>query len=205
MGVRGGHERQRREVRNAHILRAVDLEAGVDNTTLLPREHRAGPARVCPKRLVECPFDRRSKGSIVLTPHSTDEAPDKVCRNEDRPYKGRAIISDPNARTTEALLGRARGAWEQFALGDVLPRRGAGDLKDELGGVDEDLEVDLLPEVVRVDRGLDGGVGRGGVLRSGPFGQPCKLGDGEERTHDGPARERVAEDGEDADERSGLA
>ncbi len=71
---------------------------------------------------------------------------------------------EQDSRTTEALLGRARGPRVQLALGGLLPRRGAGDLEDELGGVEQDLEVDLLPEVVRVDRGLDARVCRGGVL-----------------------------------------
>ena len=52
-------------------------------------------------------------------------------------------------------------------LGDVLPWSGVGDLEDELGGVEEDLEVDLLPEVVRVDGGLDTRVVRGEVLECG--------------------------------------
>ena len=66
--------------------------------------------------------------------------------------------------TTQALLARGRSAWVQLLLGDVLPWRGAGDLEDELGRVEQDLEVDLLPEVVRVDRGLDGRVRGGRVL-----------------------------------------
>ena len=66
--------------------------------------------------------------------------------------------------TTQALLARGRSAGVELLLGDVLPRRGSRDLEDELGGVEQDLEVDLLPEVVRVDRGLDRRVRRRRVL-----------------------------------------
>ena len=67
--------------------------------------------------------------------------------------------------TTQALLARGCSARVQLLLGGVLPRRGAGDLEDELGRVEQDLEVDLLPEVVRVDRGLDRRVRRRRVLQ----------------------------------------
>ena len=66
--------------------------------------------------------------------------------------------------TTQALLAGGRSARVQLLLGGVLPRRRAGDLEDELGRVEQDLEVDLLPEVVRVDRGLDRRVRRRRVL-----------------------------------------
>ena len=81
----------------------------------------------------------------------------------------RVLWSDHcDARTTQALLSRTRRTRKQLPFSDVLPGSGIGHFEDELRCVEEDLKVDLLPEVVRVNGGLDARVVRGEVLECGP-------------------------------------
>ena len=107
------------------------------------------------------------------------------------------------ARTAQLLVRVDRGAGQRLDLRDLLPRLRCARLADELDGLDEQVEVELAVEVVRVDLGLLARLARRGVLRA-PISACSRLQMGRGgtmgATYDRSAVERPADRREHADE-----
>lgn len=92
--------------------------------------------------------------------YSVRKAPQSTCQFTLRERAQTSI------RTSDLLIGLDGEAREHLQLGRVLPRTSGRDLPNELERVDEDLEVDFLGEVVRLDSRLNSRVGRRCVLQT---------------------------------------